>query len=83
MGSIPKIPMEISITDDIISASGSSHSAQGTGGMKTKIAAAQICHRYDIPMVIANGDNPHNINRVLAGEQVGTLFVPCKEDAIV
>jgi glutamate 5-kinase len=71
------------ITEEIIMASGSSHSAQGTGGMKTKIAAAQICHRYGIPMVIANGDNPHNINRVLAGDEVGTLFVPRKEDVMV
>ena len=67
------------ITEDIINASGNTHNDLGTGGMKTKIAAAQICHQHDIPMVIANGDNPHNINRILAGENVGTLFVPCKE----
>jgi glutamate 5-kinase len=33
-------------------------------------------------MVIANGDDPYNINRVLAGEEVGTLFVPCREGVI-
>jgi glutamate 5-kinase len=70
------------ITEEILKASGSSHSDLGTGGMKTKVAAAQICHQHDIPMVIANGDDPYNINRVLAGEEVGTLFVPCREGVI-
>ena len=67
------------ITDEILEACGASHSDLGTGGMKTKIAAAQICHKQNIPMVIANGDNPHNINRILEGEEVGTLFVPGRE----
>lgn len=68
------------ITDDILNACGSTHNSFGTGGMKTKIAAAQICIEHGIPMVIANGDDPHNIIRILAGEDVGTLFVPCREE---
>jgi glutamate 5-kinase len=67
------------ITDEIIKACGSSHSDFGTGGMKTKIAAAQLCHEHFIPMVIANGDDPYNIYRILEGEKVGTLFIPDKE----
>ncbi len=70
------------ITEDILKASGNSHSDLGTGGMKTKIAAAQICHEHDIPMVITNGDNPHNINKVLEGEEVGTLFVPYRKGVV-
>ena len=70
------------ITDEIIRASGNTHNDLGTGGMKTKIAAARICIEHGIPMVIANGDNPHNINRILAGENVGTLFVPNKEGVV-
>jgi len=46
----------------------------GTGGMKTKIAAARICMANDIPMIITNGDNPGNIRRASDGEQIGTLF---------
>jgi glutamate 5-kinase len=71
------------VTEEIINASGNTHSDLGTGGMRTKIAAAQICLDHDIPMVIANGDNPSNINRILAGEDVGTLFVPCNEGGYV
>ena len=68
------------ISDDIVRACGGSHSSQGTGGMKTKLAAARICHDHGIPMVIANGDDPDNITRILAGEDVGTLFVPCEKE---
>ena len=70
------------ITEDIINACGSTHNNLGTGGMKTKIAAAQICNQHGIPMVIANGDDPRNITRVLAGEDIGTLFVPCREGEV-
>lgn len=48
----------------------------GTGGMKTKIKAAQICNRAGIPMVIANGDTPEYIYDILEGKEVGTLFTP-------
>ena len=48
----------------------------GTGGMKTKIGAADICNRAGIPMVITNGNNPDHIYDILEGKKVGTLFVP-------
>lgn len=46
----------------------------GTGGMTTKLAAAQIACSAGVDMVIANGDDVRNINRILAGEEIGTLF---------
>lgn len=46
----------------------------GTGGMATKIAAAKIACSAGVDMVIANGDDVTNINRILNGEEVGTLF---------
>lgn len=46
----------------------------GTGGMTTKIAAAKIANSAGVDMVIANGDDIHNITRILQGEEVGTLF---------
>lgn len=48
--------------------------AFGTGGMTTKLAAAQIACGAGVDMVIANGDDVRNINRILNGEEVGTLF---------
>jgi len=70
------IPVVYDINDDIINACEDSSSTLGTGGMKTKITAAGICHRHDIPMVIANGDNPENIYGIIKGEMIGTLFIP-------
>lgn len=46
----------------------------GTGGMTTKIAAAQIAGEAGVDMVIANGDDVVNISRILEGKEVGTLF---------
>ena len=49
-------------------------SAFGTGGMTTKIAAAQIAGAAGVDMVIANGDDVVNISRILEGRETGTLF---------
>lgn len=46
----------------------------GTGGMTTKIAAAQIATGVGVDMVIANGDDVVNISRILDGKEIGTLF---------
>lgn len=46
----------------------------GTGGMATKIAAAEIAGAIGVDMVIANGDDVVNISRILDGKEVGTLF---------
>lgn len=48
--------------------------AFGTGGMTTKIAAAEIANGAGVDMVIANGDDVVNISRILEGKEVGTLF---------
>jgi glutamate 5-kinase len=48
----------------------------GTGGMQTKIRAAKSMMQSGLPMVIAHGRTPDVLNRVLAGERVGTFFGP-------
>lgn len=48
--------------------------AFGTGGMVTKIAAAEIANGVGVDMVIANGDDVVNISRILDGKEIGTLF---------
>ncbi|MGO1385193.1 MAG: glutamate 5-kinase [Arachnia sp.] len=45
----------------------------GTGGMATKLEAAQIACQGGIPVVLTNTDN---LVSALAGEEVGTLFSP-------
>jgi glutamate 5-kinase len=47
-----------------------------TGGMATKIEAAQIAIRSGIPMIIASGRDPDALARVMDGGEIGTLFVP-------
>lgn len=52
-----------------------SGSSVGTGGMATKLIAARIATSSGADMVIANGNDIDNITRIMAGEDVGTLFV--------
>lgn len=46
------------------------------GGMDSKLEAARIVGHSGIPMIIANGSNSRVVGQILAGEPVGTLFVP-------
>jgi glutamate 5-kinase len=50
--------------------------ARGRGGMKTKIEAARIATQSGGMAIIANGRSPGVIDRLFAGEQIGTVFVP-------
>jgi glutamate 5-kinase len=47
----------------------------GSGGMQTKIEAAEHCRENNIDVVIAEGDDPSVINNILEGKMQGTLFV--------
>lgn len=49
-------------------------SAQGTGGMITKIEAAQVATQSGTPTVIASFVQPNILLRLAKGEAVGTLF---------
>ena len=63
------------ISDEILDMAKSTTGADvGTGGMATKLSAAKIATASGADMVICNGDNVKNINRVLRGKEVGTLF---------
>jgi len=64
-----------SIDDSIISIAKGAGSNLGTGGMRTKINAAQITMECKIAMVIANGSTPDNIYDIVSGKDVGTLFM--------
>ncbi|MBN8598267.1 MAG: glutamate 5-kinase [Planctomycetes bacterium] len=52
----------------------SDKSAVGTGGMSTKLDAAEIVTRVGIPAVIAPGGLARAVPRLLAGENIGTVF---------
>lgn len=62
------------VDDHIREIAGISNSTQGTGGMVTKLHAAEICLGCGCKMVIANGNNPGNLYDILEGKTVGTTF---------
>lgn len=62
------------IDDDLRALAGVSGSSQGTGGMVTKLRAADICLECGCQMVIANGSRPENLYDILDGKEVGTRF---------
>lgn len=49
-------------------------SSRGTGGMVTKVKAAEMVTSKGIPMVIINGETPELLYDILKGKQVGTIF---------
>ena len=53
-------------------------SASGRGGMRTKLEAAEIAMNCGGTAVIANGGRPDTIDRIFAGENIGTAFLPAK-----
>ncbi len=62
------------IDDDIWEMAGGVGSNRGTGGMRTKIQAADLATRSGTSVVIANGATSNVILRVLRGERIGTNF---------
>jgi glutamate 5-kinase len=70
------IPTVFEITQDIIKSAGGAGSEHATGGMKTKIEAAKIAANAGCRMVLADGRAKKVISRIIAGEEVGTIFMP-------
>ncbi len=46
------------------------------GGMSTKLEAAKIVGRAGIPCIIANGNSEGILEKIMHGDEVGTLFLP-------
>ncbi len=57
-------------------AAGGSASGLGTGGMITKLQAADLARRSGTTVVIASGTEPNGLTRLAAGEKLGTWFQP-------
>ncbi len=62
------------ITSKVRKMAGGAGSSLGTGGMATKIGAAELCMDANIPMLVANGDKQGLLYDIVDGKQVGTLF---------
>jgi glutamate 5-kinase len=47
----------------------------GTGGIATKLDAAQLASSYGIPTILAHGGKPRSLEALAAGTQKGTAFL--------
>lgn len=63
------------ITPEILALAGESGSCLGTGGMATKLRAAQRVNAAGIDMVIANGADPDILYQIVEGAPAGTRFI--------
>ncbi len=64
------------IDDSLRALAGGSRSGLGTGGMSTKLAAADLARRGGAEVVIAAGSAEDVVLRAAQGERVGTRFLP-------
>ena len=64
------------ITDEIRAMGGSVGSSLGTGGMASKIAAAELCVGAGIGLIVAEGSRQGVLRAILDGEALGTRFSP-------
>ena len=70
------IPTVHKVTRDIEGLATRSTSVEGTGGMASKVAAAKRVSASGVPTVIVNGTRAGSMSDVLAGKEVGTVFLP-------
>ena len=63
------------LTPEIIQMAGGAGSWRGTGGMATKLSAAEIAMGAGCDMVITNGARMEDIYDIVAGKDVGTRFL--------
>lgn len=64
------------IDEAMYAVAGGVGSRLGTGGMVTKIQAAQLASRSGVAAIIASGSEPDVLARIISGENLGTRFEP-------
>lgn len=62
------------IDESIHALAGNAGSRRGTGGMKTKLKAAELATAKGIDTVITNGNTPDALYEIINGRNIGTLF---------
>ena len=68
------IPEVYEITPEMTALAGGEGSSLGTGGMRTKLQAADLATAQGIDTVVTNGKDPDVLYKVVAGEPAGTIF---------
>ncbi len=70
-----KISVVRKINGEIMEMAAGSGSNRGTGGMITKLHAADYATKRGIQVHVVSGDTPSTLYKVFDGEQVGTVFL--------
>src|SRR3569833_630951 len=75
-----RMPIVRDIEREAAPVAGGSMCCVGSGGMASKVGSARWLPLSGVPVFVAPGREPSVLVRVLAGDDVGTLFVPAKRD---
>ena len=62
------------IDDSVLSLAGGAGSRRGTGGMRTKVRAAQLATSQGTDTIVTNGKRPEALYDIVKGGKAGTLF---------
>jgi len=68
------------LTDEIRQGAMGAGTWRGSGGMITKLQAAEICMTAGIDMIITNGERPEDLYEIAEGKKIGTRFFGKQED---
>lgn len=69
------IPEIRELSAEVMALGGDAGSTLGTGGMRTKLHAAEICTENGTDMIITNGQNPRILYDIAEDKSVGTRFI--------
>lgn len=70
-----RIPLVEKFDEALLDLVGASKSSRGTGGMKTKLDAVRTATAVGVNVIIANGKRANVLGDILAGQDIGTLFL--------
>ncbi len=71
---------QVARIDEAVLAHAEGGNGRGRGGMRSKLEAARMAQEAGLTVVIANGRTVQVLERVVAGEQVGTRFAGIAHD---
>lgn len=70
------IPLVTEMTPELVAMGGGAGTWRGTGGMATKLHAAELAMDAGIEMVISNGSRLDQLHDIVEGKEIGTRFIP-------
>jgi len=78
-----KLVPRVEVIDEAVLALADGANGRGRGGMISKLESARIALRAGKQVIIANGRTPQVLERIVAGEQLGTRFAPAPMEALL